>query len=415
MKNLIEFQLKQSFRDPVNIEAEETVFKGRKNEIRRLKSLIMFRKSASILISGVRGIGKTAFVHEALRQTRKELETTFPIIDITFANIVGNKPNETKLRKDILNSLIRGLWLNQISQEKAGTQLEKLYDKTFISDLKTTGILETSKQEIITSEKKDVKEQILKLDFSPTFEVAAKVTGVTISVGYLLELLNFLSINWNWWQLTIFGTLFAGIISLILMTKIEIKTVYSFLKGVEDKVAEKISGSKSAKYDLSADTLESELKQILRTLEETGSKAIFVIDELDKLDDPKPDKFDESLVYVIVKTFKNLFSLSNAIFIFITGDEFFDRLEDQRSKNPYSTFHTIFTDKIFLNSLYYKDIENIIDNFKEGEINKKYDKNYQKFKSYISWKAKNHIFDTHNLIEEFTQRDKSGKAKVIVF
>ena len=241
MKNLIEFQLKQSFRDPVNIEAEETVFKGRKNEIRRLKSLIMFRKSASILISGVRGIGKTAFVHEALRQTRKELETTFPIIDITFANIVGNKPNETKLRKDILNSLIRGLWLNQISQEKAGTQLEKLYDKTFISDLKTTGILETSKQEIITSEKKDVKEQILKLDFSPTFEVAAKVTGVTISVGYLLELLNFLSINWNWWQLTIFGTLFAGIISLILMTKIEIKTVYSFLKGVEDKVAEKIS------------------------------------------------------------------------------------------------------------------------------------------------------------------------------
>ena len=131
--------------------------------------------------------GKTAFVHEALRQTRKELETTFPIIDITFANIVGNKPNETKLRKDILNSLIRGLWLNQISQEKAGTQLEKLYDKTFISDLKTTGILETSKQEIITSEKKDVKEQILKLDFSPTFEVAAKVTGVTIlAMGYEL-------------------------------------------------------------------------------------------------------------------------------------------------------------------------------------------------------------------------------------
>jgi len=244
MKNLIEFQLKQSFRDPVNIEAEETVFKGRKNEIRRLKSLIMFRKSASILISGVRGIGKTAFVHEALRQTRKELETTFPIIDITFANIVGNKPNETKLRKDILNSLIRGLWLNQISQEKAGTQLEKLYDKTFISDLKTTGILETSKQEIITSEKKDVKEQILKLDFSPTFEVAAKVTGVTISVGYLLELLNFLSINWNWWQLTIFGTLFAGIISLILMTKIEIKTVYSFLKGVEDKVNKRVEISK---------------------------------------------------------------------------------------------------------------------------------------------------------------------------
>ena len=199
------------------------------------------------------------------------------------------------------------------------------------------------------------------------------------------------------------------------MTKFEFKTGITILKGLENKVSEKISGSKAAKYDLSADTLEAELKQILSSLAESESKAIFVIDELDKLDDSTEGELRQKLVYKIVKTFKNLFSVSNAIFIFITSSDFYDLLEEEKTKDPYSTFHTIFTDRIFLSSLYYQDIENVIDGFKEGNINNNYKISYGKFRSYISWKAKNHIFDTHNLIEEYTEHDDSGNSHVSVF
>jgi AAA+ ATPase superfamily predicted ATPase len=63
-----------------------SVFVGREQEIKSLKSIIKNNDSNAILISSVRGVGKTSFVHKAL----DEIKEVFPV----FVNIGHTLSNE---------------------------------------------------------------------------------------------------------------------------------------------------------------------------------------------------------------------------------------------------------------------------------------------------------------------------------
>lgn len=410
MKSILNLKLNKDYRDPVILDTETSVFRGRKNELNKLVDLVKFRKSASVLIGGVRGVGKTSFTREALRMVGTSKEQEIYTVDLTFANLeTEGTENDKKndLRNTILKALIRGLYL---CNPDCQNEIVDLYDKTYFSELSNTGLMELIFENNTLKEEKKSIEKIWRLDIGSPLEMLFKVIG-TGGITYILaNLIERVTISLSWWQLlsvTFLILLFGLLIVLLALKKVETRKRTGISEINEENATRKINSSGIAKYDLSSDTLEIGLRQALTKLSKSGHKVVFIIDELDKLES-ETDK-----IYDIIKTFKNLFSLSNAIFIFIASSKFFDEIENKKADDPYSVYHTIFTDKIFLPALYYQDVNDIIDSFldkNESTTNI----NYIKFKAFIGWQAKNHIFDTHNLIEEFTQHAGNGEAFVVV-
>ncbi|MBV9667256.1 MAG: hypothetical protein JO327_03905 [Nitrososphaeraceae archaeon] len=91
------------------------------------------------------------------------------------------------------------------------------------------------------------------------------------------------------------------------------------------------------RHDYDVSSLQSELEEKLRKLSELNCKVIFVIDELDKMD------YED--VVDVIKSLKTLFNQASALFIVISGQEFFTKLISSTAR---PTEYTLFPQKIFL-------------------------------------------------------------------
>ena len=111
----------------------------------------------------------------------------------------------------------------------------------------------------------------------------------------------------------------------------------------------------SYEFDYSLAQMETDIKAILNVLRVPDgrfqrsrcfTRVVMVFDELDKLENPV-----EQLNNVITH-FKNFFTLSDALFVFITDQEFYEHLSLEGMKaqklRQYSTEHTFFTNRIYL-------------------------------------------------------------------
>ncbi len=112
----------------------------------------------------------------------------------------------------------------------------------------------------------------------------------------------------------------------------------------------------SYEFDYSLAQMESDLKALLNVLRVSAgepfdrrrcfTRVVMVFDELDKLENPV-----EQLNNVITH-FKNFFTLSDALFVFLTDHQFYEHLcvESVRAQQlrQYSTEHTFFTNRIYL-------------------------------------------------------------------
>lgn len=400
MSEVLRFKLNNDYRNPVSVDAVKSGFSGRDEELQKLKSLIMNRTAATAIIGGVRGVGKTSFVRECLRQIKSKSKDDLVVADISFADF-NEKVESEHLRDKVLKSLIRALYF-AFQEEDRSEDLKSLYDKTYYSELKETQLLELAKESENSNRETLTTERTYKITTSDSVVNIAKIVFVS-----LLGASGF-------WSLALFvkgGWLIAGIILLTVFAFIVLKFDFQSSKKKEvensalNRASAKVGTSGIAAFDLSPDTLEIKLRQILCN---SKQKVVFVIDELDKLSDSS-DSLDKHAVFQIIKPLKNLFSLSNAIFLFIGADDFFDKLENESFTNPYSALHTIFTDRIFLTSMYHEDINKLIDSYRDGTPLIGDEITYKKFKNFISWKAKNHIFDTHNLLESYsTYSDPQG-------
>ena len=253
-------------------------------------------------------------------------------------------------------------------------------------------------------------EKVVKISTTDEFIYVVKIVfGALLGASGLITSIIYLK---GWW-------IILGILSLIAVMLVLFKIDIQFTKGKTitnetlDKASAKVGTSGVGVFDLSADTLEIQLRYVLSQISKKNIKVVFVIDELDKLTD-NSENLSQHSVFKIIKPLKNLFSLSNATFLFIGADDFFDKLEQVRETNPYSPSYTLFSDRMFLNSMYYDDVKLLVDSYKEGDLLSGNEEIYTKFKAYISWKAKNHIFDTHNLLDDFTAIDDSGDLYVSV-
>ena len=71
-------------------------------------------------------------------------------------------------------------------------------------------------------------------------------------------------------------------------------------------------------------------------------ESLFVLDELDKLhlNGDEPSGVEDSAVFAILTSLKNFFMLGNAIYIFITDDEFFERTSLEQQSEELMRCHT---------------------------------------------------------------------------
>lgn len=404
MSEILRFKLNKKYRDPVSVEAQESIFCGRKNEINRLKDLIKHRQSATVLVSGTRGIGKTSYVRETLRQLNEGNDKKI-VVDVSFANF-NKQEHGGQIRECILKTLIRGFYFS-VNKDSRPNNLIELYDKTYYSEFEETGSLETLGQIIKEEHKLSKSENSIKISIDD--KVAKILISLVVGTPGFLAIFNLLSGIW-----ILLGLIFIVAVIFALF-KVDLGKIVTSEKGedVTEKLEQKSTDSGTAKFDLSPDTLEIKLRHLLKE-DYKDKKVVFIIDELDKISSSGKGDLKEHPIYKIISSLKNLFTLSNAIFVFITDDEFFDDLEKEKQNNPYSSSYTLFTDKIFLPSMYYKDVESLIDKFKDGDLLKGDEMLYKQFKSFVSWKAKNHVFDVHNLIEGYIEHKGDGESYVSV-
>src|SRR3989344_6595731 len=89
------------------------VYVGREHELQSLQSTLLNNDSASILISSVRGVGKTSFVHKALSTAGDKIHPIFVnaghvMSSCTEENLPGKE--ESLPKRKLLNSLIRSAY-----------------------------------------------------------------------------------------------------------------------------------------------------------------------------------------------------------------------------------------------------------------------------------------------------------------
>ena len=108
-------------------------------------------------------------------------------------------------------------------------------------------------------------------------------------------------------------------------------------------------------YDLS--TLQSELEETLQILAKLQYRVIFVIDELDKM--------DYSDVVAIITSLKPLFNHAWALFVLISGDEFFKEI--LRKDKDRGTEYTLCEKRVYLRRPQFEEIRKFLDSIVNSE------------------------------------------------
>lgn len=342
-------------------------FAWRSQEIKNIKSIIQHNDSSAILVSSVRWVWKTSFVHKSLSEF-KDNSKYIPV----FVNIGHTLSiwKDIDKKKQILVSLIRATKFNKnFNKDK---DIKKLYEISY-------GKYKIEKSN--SDEKNDQKEIWI------TFEIKENLKYIIPFIWAIL--------TWYWiavdniWIRTFFWFLWLA-------------TVFWFFSW-KTSWTKNIFKSESLLIDDSTDLLEIEFENWLK--KQTNKKIIFVIDELDKVEEDKSFK--------IIKEYKNLFTRSFAHFIFICSQNAYDLVVNDREKSieDWWIFPTFFTHIFYLslpNSLEIKQyIDQIIDNKTDLD-----EKNKKKLYSYLLFRSWNDFFNLKRLIWDLIEFDE--KDQIII-
>ena len=138
-------------------------FVGRSMELSKLVSIFGSRESASVLVAGYRGAGKTALVEEALRRATQPGKRI--VVRLTPPHLGNGEP--AQIRAQVLRSLARGLHFATASRddvaESTKTQIREIYDKTYLTELESTRLLES----MASTESRAAHTTTLKTAFDP--------------------------------------------------------------------------------------------------------------------------------------------------------------------------------------------------------------------------------------------------------
>ena len=318
--------LKKNWAKQITSQDNGDFFCGRQEEVDNLKSYLLNNDSGSVLLSGLRGVGKTTFIYKVLNDLKSTLKGNKKLVPVLInANRINIDDDW-----DIIKTIIRRLY-SSVNKCDDNVDIGKLYKKAQCYYLLTEHHETKSTDEESISEKSETKEY--KFDWYKFILFATFVVGVFLS-------------SINCYIISPIGKIILLLSGFIAISPV-IKTKKISL--MNEKGAKELYQT-----DNSKENLESELYSYISKASEKN-KIIFVIDEIDKLEQGKQIE--------IIKKFKNLFTMSCANYIFITDQKLYrDIVDKKREENIESTF---FTHLVFLPDVSYSDLKKYIENITE--------------------------------------------------
>ena len=405
----LKLKLKNHFREPLSTDIG---FIGREVELARLTSLFQLRQAATVLVAGHRGVGKSALVEEALKRAEPAKKKRLTA-RLTLPHL---QPGSKDIRDQTLRSLARALYFalkdRKDVPKKLRDQGKALYDKTYLKSLQEDTLLES----IVQAEAKARSMSRTTTTFEPDKTVTL-ILGTALSAGLAIGgvavVSRVIAQDGNVWGF-VAGALIVGVAVLSGMT------IHKQKEG-EQSVGESITASskvgRTGQYDISPETLEFELRDLIIQLAEQKHPCVFIIDELDKLEAStvdQPESFENHVIFQILSSLKNFFTLGSGIYVFISGESFYADLNLPSETGLYSLSHTLFTDQIFVHVLHYRDIEKLIDQLlAEEPRDDETRETYHRFRNYLCWKSRNHVFDLLSLMGEFVVFDDNEQPVLL--
>lgn len=358
-------------------------FAGRKEEVSQLTNEVLRRNSGAILISGHRGVGKTSLVYKALRKAQEQDKSiTIILMNAAQLEVDEDKPagSTDKINpKKIIENLIRRLYsvaaVENIGAEK---EIETLYKKAVSKEVERKELLEQSNN--IEWEAEKEKNYQFKVDeinkktfitmVSWTLAVAYQIGGVQIFGGSVID----------------------KVLPLILAFPLPyaINYFYSSSENIKETKKHSQGVAEIYKFDNAIGNLEYDLELVHSKLAANKRKLIYLIDELDKL--------TLNQVKEVLKYFKNLFTLSEAIFVFIGGEDLFTLGGNERLGNRDKEY-TYFTSRYYLSRPRWQDLNEYIDGVILSKKNLS-DEDFEVFKRSICFDAGNDFFDIRTQIRD---------------
>ncbi len=386
---------------PLNGETPRGHYSGRNLELNMLANEILRGKKGSILISGYRGVGKTSLVYKSLWNVlSKKREVIIVFLNATqlesgfYTEINENKKIDPR---KIIENLIRGLFITISKDDSINNELEEkikdLYKKATASSFGKSE--EFKNQKSLTQEKANELYIDFSLEKTQLIYVSSWIlsTALQFSQIFPYDILN---------KLAPLIVAFPAPLFINLMYK---KSIISRNKEFSEKDIDIMY-----QYDASLNNLEFDLEDMHRKIENSNLKLIYVIDELDKL--------DINIIEEIMNYFKNLFNLSEALFIFIGGEELYnyDSIINQKNKDPdilRNKNYTFFTAKYFLSRPLWPDLQNYFkDIIYSEETNNELE--LEELERMLCFDARNDFFDLKKYIRhKITDFDNSTDMPII--
>ncbi|MDD5686367.1 MAG: P-loop NTPase fold protein [Elusimicrobia bacterium] len=371
-------------------------FAGREREVELLINEILHKNQGSILVSGYRGVGKTSAVYKALLEAKKK-QKDIRIVLMNAAQLEAESTKEDNeddniLPEKIIQNLIRRLYSSmqdeKLKKGDLNKKIENLYRKAVASEFK----LRENYQHLSEKSDEQIKEENRDILFSENnIKHIILVFSWTLAVVFQV----YLSTKIVWLD-KLLPLLFA------LPIPFTFNLWYKKRRTKRNIDCTKEEAGALYEYDNSISNLEFDLENIHKELYGNGIKLVYVIDELDKLDTEK--------LKDVLKYFKNLFTLSKAIFIFVSGEEFFSYIIATKPERPEfyrSKEYTYFTSKYFFARPLWNDLSKYLDDIVEskelGNIE------YEILKHSFVFDSINDFFDLIRVIKDnITGFDENG-------
>jgi hypothetical protein len=302
------------------------------DSISNVSSEVIHGNPTCFIVSGYRGAGKTSF----LRRVQDQVAKTATVAPIAFVEISLPEKIDTKM---LLRRIIRRIYLSISDQDNAKNclknyereileELEDLYQRTFYEigeSAKRTQTKESAVEAKLTANMK-------KIVMTITLFVFAVLTAKFETLTWLLNL----SKKNLFERITIDELIYSAPISYLLYI------IYIFAKDSSLKITQ--SKKNKGLYESSIkrlyddDIAEDHLWRTLGKISKTRLKLVFIIDELDKIE-------DDNDLQSLIRALKPLMLSGLASFILVTG------------QTLYYKFHSIHTsDDAILASLFSKSI-----------------------------------------------------------
>jgi len=314
-------------------------FVGRKKELSLLQNELSRKSQGAILISGYRGVGKTAFVYKALQNLYREQRGKKNLVVLMNSNSLGSEGTS-----NIMLNLIRRLYTATLDEDLPTylrKEIETLYKKAISVEYRQVESIEKNHQ--YSREVESIVDLTTKAE---SVELSKLVWLISFFIATILQLNPITGLAD--WMNKLLPLIFA--LPVPLLTSLALQ----YRKTIKKSDQDTNSAQKLYTIDNNLSNLEFDLDRIHQHLCKEGIKTIYVVDELDKLTVPR--------VKNILGYFKNLFTLSSAIFVFIGSEELTDLGRPEKTgswSRPLE--YTFFTSKCYLSRPSSDDLLDFID------------------------------------------------------